>query len=59
MARVIEEVDGPGAIGRSLSEGPLRFFERYAAISRANPDRVKYRFAATTEEAFARARRTS
>jgi hypothetical protein len=59
MARVIEEVDGPGAIGRSLSEGPLHFFERYVAISRAHPDRVKYRFAATTEEALAGARRAS
>jgi hypothetical protein len=54
MARVIEEEEGPAAIPRLIPEPPLRFFERYVAISRSRPDRVKYRFAAVTEEILAR-----
>lgn len=50
MARVLEQEDGPGAVAASLSESPLRFFRRYAALAKAHPERVRYRFDSSTEE---------
>jgi hypothetical protein len=50
MARVIEQEDGPSAVAQALSESPLRFFERYVAISRAHPEGAPHRFGASTEE---------
>ena len=50
MARVIEEQDGPEAVVRVAWEGPIAFFWRYIALSRARPDKVRYRFDAETEK---------
>jgi hypothetical protein len=52
MARVIEEEDGAAGVARLVERGPIPFFERYVAISHAKPDRVRYRFAASTEESL-------
>ena len=50
MARVIEEQDGPQAIGRCLKEGPLSFFARYIAISEQHPEKARRRFSKETEQ---------
>jgi hypothetical protein len=50
MARVIEEEDGAKEVARLVGVGPLPFFTRYLEISRMHPERVRYRFAASTEE---------
>jgi hypothetical protein len=49
MARVIEQERGASVVAESLAWSPLRFFEEYAALAKAHPDRVKYRFDASTE----------
>jgi Putative zinc dependent peptidase (DUF5700) len=49
MARVLEQERGASAIAESLAWSPVRFFEEYAAIARAHPDRVRSRFDANTE----------
>lgn len=59
MARVIEEEDGAAGVARLVEAGPIPFFERYVAISRARPERVRYRFAASTEETLRKLRRAS
>ena len=50
MARVIEEEDGPQAIGRCLKEGPLTFFSRYIAISEKHPEKGRRRFSKETAQ---------
>lgn len=50
MARVLEQEQGAGAVAACLSQSPLRFFEGYVALAKAHPERVKYRFDASTEE---------
>ena len=62
MARVIEEQDGPEAVVRLAWAGPIDFFSRYVAISKAHPDEVPHRFGTETEriiEKMARAARPS
>lgn len=57
VARVVEEAEGAPAVTRCLSRGPICFFEKYLELSRRRPDRVKHRFASSTEGILEKLRR--